>query len=115
MSNTKREPLFSDDMIQTALNLERMFHMRENDSENEADIWSRGVASGIMQSRQRYEAARAKDAELIQQLMDALEWVAAYDNGCPLPTWEKGYNNAWSIANSARAAAEAAGFKLSDE
>jgi hypothetical protein len=52
---------------------------------------------------------------LIQKLVDALEWVAAYDNGCPLPTWEKGYNNAWSIANSARAAAEAAGFKPSDE
>ena len=62
-----------------------------------------------------YEAARAKDAELIQQLVDALEWVAAYDNGCPLPTWEKGYNNAWSIANSAREAAKAAGFKHSEQ
>ena len=62
-----------------------------------------------------YEAARAKDAELIQQLVDALEWVAAYNNGCPLPTWENGYNNAWSIANSARAAAKAAGFKPSEQ
>jgi hypothetical protein len=62
-----------------------------------------------------HEKARAKDAELIQQLVDALEWVAAYDNGCPLPTWERGYNNAWSIANSARAAAKAAGFKPSDQ
>ena len=64
--------------------------------------------------RKVYEDARAKDAELIQRLVDALEWVAAYDNGCPLPTWEKGYNNAWSIANSARTAAEAAGYKPSD-
>ena len=62
-----------------------------------------------------YEAALAEDAELIQHLVDALDWVAAYDNGCPLPTWEKGYNNAWSIANSARAAAAAAGFKPSDQ
>jgi len=62
-----------------------------------------------------FAAARAKDAELIQKLVDALEWVAAYDNGCPLPTWEKGYNNAWSIANSARAAAEDAGFKPTDQ
>lgn len=68
-----------------------------------------------LQELRQVEAARAKDAELIQKLVDALEWVAAYDNGCPLPTWEKGYNNAWSIANSARAAAKAAGFKPSDE
>ena len=71
--------------------------------------------SEALQELRQVEDARAKDAELIQQLVDALEWVAAYDNGCPLPTWEKGYNNAWSIANSARAAAEAAGFKPSDE
>ena len=64
-----------------------------------------------LQELRQVEAARAKDAELIQQMVDALEWVAAYDNGCPLPTWERGYNNAWSIANSARAAAKAAGFK----
>jgi len=73
-----------------------------------------GISEALQELRQ-VEADRAKDAELIQQLMDALEWVAAYDNGCPLPTWEKGYNNAWSIANSARAAAAAAGFKPSDE
>jgi hypothetical protein len=70
--------------------------------------------SEALQELRQVEADRAKDAELIQQLVDALEWVAAYDNGCPLPTWEKGYNNAWSIANSARAAAKAAGFKPSD-
>jgi hypothetical protein len=94
MSNTKREPLLSDKDI------------------NDPKLV---IPLGAKMIRDIYEAARAKDAELIQQLMDALEWVAAYDNGCPLPTWEKGYNNAWSIANSARAAAEAAGFKPSDE
>jgi hypothetical protein len=94
MSNTKREPLVSDKDI------------------NDPKLV---IPLGAKMIRDIYEDARAKDAELIQQLMDALEWVAAYDNGCPLPTWEKGYNNAWSIANSARAAAEAAGFKPSDE
>jgi len=71
--------------------------------------------SEALQELRQVEADRVKDAELIQQLVDALEWVAAYDNGCPLPTWEKGYNNAWSIANSARAAAVAAGFKPSGQ
>ncbi len=94
MSNTKREPLVSDKDI------------------NDPKLV---IPLGAKMIRDIYEADRAKHAELIQQLMDALEWVAAYDNGCPLPTWEKGYNNAWSIANSARAAAEAAGFKPSDE
>jgi len=56
-----------------------------------------------------------KRGELIQRLVDALEWVASYDNGCPLPTWEEGYNKAWSIANEARKDANAAGFKPSDE
>lgn len=72
-----------------------------------------GISEALQELRQ-IETDRAKDAELIQMLVDALEWVAAYDNGCPLPTWERGYNNAWSIANSARAAAKAAGFKPSD-
>jgi hypothetical protein len=94
MSNTKREPLLSDKDI------------------NDPKLV---IPLGAKMIRDIYEADRAKDAELIQRLVDALEWVAAYDNGCPLPTWEKGYNNAWSIANSARAAAEAAGFKPSDE
>jgi hypothetical protein len=109
MSDTKREPLLSDEFM-----------------ENHADKWNEGVRGITIQhrtcllqgadwAREHYEAARAKDAELIQKLVDALEWVAAYDNGCPLPTWEKGYNNAWSIANSARTAAEAAGYKPSDQ
>ena len=60
------------------------------------------------------DAARAKDAELIQRLLNALEYVASYDNGCPLPTWEKGYNEAWAYANATRKEVEAAGFKVED-
>ena len=102
MSNTKREPLLSDEEI------ERYSMMYTIPSRYE-------TARALKYAKGIYEAARAKDAELIQMLVDALEWVAAYDNGCPLPTWEKGYNNAWSIANSARAAAKAAGFKPSEQ
>jgi hypothetical protein len=112
MSNTKREPLFSDDMIQTALNLERMFHMREKDSENEADIWSRGVASGIMQSRQRYEAARAKDAELIQKLVDAMAYRMSHRFG-EEQFREMYYAGGGVSPSTALAIADAAGFKPS--
>jgi hypothetical protein len=70
--------------------------------------------SEALQELRQVEADRAKDAELIQQLVDALEYVASYDNGCPLPTWEKGYNEAWAYANSARKDAEAAGYKPSE-
>jgi len=70
--------------------------------------------SEALQELRQVEADRAKDAELIQRLVDALEYVASYDNGCPLPTWEKGYNEAWAYANSARKDAEAAGYKPSD-
>jgi hypothetical protein len=103
MSN-KREPLLSDQSIRETF----MYGSLILDAEH-------GFMSGANYARHEYEDARAKDAELIQQLVDALEWVAAYDNGCPLPTWERGYNNAWSIANSARAAAKAAGFKPSEQ
>ena len=66
MSNTKREPLLSDEFM-----------------ENHADKWNEGVRGitikdraclliGADWAREHYEAARAKDAELIQQLVDAL-------------------------------------------
>jgi hypothetical protein len=63
MSNTKREPLLSDEFM-----------------ENHADKWNEGVRGITIQhrtcllqgadwAREHYEAARAKDAELIQQLV----------------------------------------------
>ena len=61
--------------------------------------------------RDEYEAKVVKDAELIQRLVNALEYVASYDNGCPLPTWEKGYDEAWAYANAVRKEADAHGFK----
>jgi glutamine synthetase adenylyltransferase len=51
MSNTKREPLLSDDTLYK---------------------WSTENILSSVRVRDTYEAARAKDAELIQQLVDAL-------------------------------------------
>lgn len=66
MSNTKREPLLSNEFMK-----------------NHADKWNEGVRGITIQhtacllqgadwAREHYEAARDKDAELIQQLVDAL-------------------------------------------
>jgi hypothetical protein len=113
------EPMLRDkaieSMVRNYVDRELSFTIMDDKFDAAMADASRAATATGEHVRDFYEAARAKDAELIQKLVDALEWVAAYDNGCPLPTWEKGYNNAWSIANSARAAAEAAGFKPSDE
>ena len=69
---------------------------------------------GAVRVNSWHEAARAKDAELIQKLVNALEYVASYDNGCPLPTWEDGYNEAWDYANAVRREAEGEGFAPED-
>ena len=53
---------------------------------------------------ERYEAARQKDGELIQRLVDALHGLQ-FDDGNVIPAYHK--------ADVAIAAAEAAGFKPS--
>ena len=66
MSNTKRQPLLSNEFM-----------------ENHADKWNEGVRGITIQhracllqgadwAREHYEAALAKDAELIQQLVDGI-------------------------------------------
>jgi hypothetical protein len=104
MSNKKREPLLSDQSIRETF----MYGSLILDVEH-------GFMSGANYARHEYEAARAKDAELIQRLLNALEYVASYDNGCPWPAWEKGYSEAWAYANTARKEVEAAGFKVEDD
>ncbi len=76
MSNTKREPLLSD-----------------------RNLWDRSAEI----VRDFYEAARAKDAELIQRLVDGLHNVATLAD---VDTDERS-----TIARNPLAAAEAAGFK----
>jgi hypothetical protein len=61
MRNTKRNPLLSDDAISEAF----LYGPFVPDALH-------GYRSGANYARDIYEAARAKDAELIQQLVDAL-------------------------------------------
>jgi hypothetical protein len=86
MSNTKREPLLSDDDIRDFC-----------DDEAEDFGIGDGPEFAAMQSiakdvRLHYEAARAKDAELIQQLVDDIA-------------------RCYCIDKRSLAAAKAAGFK----
>lgn len=91
MSNTKLEPLLGE-----ASHIDAPCQYNSN----EAWAW----ACGYDHAREAYEAARAKDAELIQRLVDAIqgEAVRCGDGFCKLST-------------EALAAAEAAGFKPTDQ
>ncbi len=95
MSNTKREPLLSDQSIRETF----MYGSLILDAEH-------GFMSGANYARHEYEDARAKDAELIQQLVDGLHNVATLAD---VDTDERS-----TIARDPLAAAEAAGFKPSD-
>ena len=92
MSNTKREPLLSDDGITKMV-------------PPEADFYDCELIGN--QVREVYESARAKDAELIQRLVDGLKhaqkFAEEYGYG-PLETAQ------WDLD-----AAEVAGFKPSDQ
>ena len=80
MSNKKREPLLSD-----------------------RDLWDKSPEK----VRDIYEAARAKDAELIQRLVDNLHAVATLAD---VDADERA-----TVARPGLELAEAAGFKPSDE
>jgi hypothetical protein len=82
MSNTKREPLLSDEDI------------------NDPKLV---IPLGAKMIRDIYEADRAKDAELIQRLVDALH-----------DSWPSHHEDAHTAYYAAVEAAEAAGFKPSD-
>jgi hypothetical protein len=101
MSNTKREPLLSDEFM-----------------ENHADKWNEGVRGITIQhraclllgadwAREHYEAARAKDAELIQMLVDDLRTLRIEFGNRVGQTTEVGV--------ASLSAAEHAGFKPSDQ
>ena len=88
MSN-KREPLLSDQSIRETF----MYGSLILDAEH-------GFMSGANYARHEYEDARAKDAELIQQLVDALH---RFDP-----------SGLFETSEVPLAAAKAAGFKPSD-
>ena len=93
MSNTKREPLLSDEEI------ERYSMMYTIPSRYE-------TARALKYAKGIYEAARAKDAELIQQLVDDLRILRIeFGNRVGQTT---------QIGIASLSAAEAAGFKPSD-
>lgn len=92
MSNTKRQPLLSDDMLK--------------DAEEVVEVSSVPVDK-LYKFREIYEAARAKDAELIQQLVNALQNAHDRHNGV-------GGTMYISEEHKALSAAKAAGFKPSD-
>ncbi len=107
MKNTKPEPLLSDDAISEAF----LYGPLVVDALH-------GYLSGANYARDTYEAARAKDAELIQQLVDACRTAyraidALNDSGMGPLTSIEGVR-AMSDTVDAVDAAEAAGFKPSD-
>lgn len=92
--STKREPLLSDEQIATKCNF--MCYPHES------------IAVRLCTSlRDMYEAARAKDAELIQRLVDDIAMLQA------VFATEAGYETRWG--DDGLAAANEAGFKPSDQ
>src|SRR5690606_5997229 len=66
---------------------------------------------GIIRSERRdYEAQIDKDRALIQTLVNALDRTEDLDNGCPLPTWQKGYDEMCDMRSNALDAAKEQGF-----
>ena len=59
--------------------------------------------------------ARAKDRALIQTLVNALVQTEALDNGCPLPTWQRGYDEMCDMRSNALDAAKEQGFTPTEE
>ncbi len=57
-----------------------------------------------------YEAQITKDRALIQTLVNALDSTEDLDNGCPLPTWQKGYEEMCDMRSNALDAAKEQGF-----
>jgi hypothetical protein len=89
MSNTKRKPLLSENQV-FGKPLDGL-----DEGMNRSEIY------------EAYEAARAKDAELIQQLLDGLHKVATLAD---VDTDDRS-----TIARDPLYAAEAAGYKPSDQ
>ena len=112
----KREPLLSDDAI-----MDMWYFGDPNDTKNLDVPIDDAVPDdyyewGGKDARDFYEAARAKDAELIQRLVDALEGLVylefCNDEGLSsgAPT-SKDWKNAFDKAQQQIDAAAAAGYK----
>ena len=101
MSNTKREPLLSDELIELFNERQHIKCVGKWDMTEDASFhFTNGHLAGIKEMHIIYEAALAKDAELIQQLFDALYAEQFVPSLGPSP-----------LTKPANAAAAAAGFK----
>ena len=65
----KAPKVLTDDMVNTVVNLEKKLHLRENGSDKEADIWARGVMSGMIQARDNGYLAPAAGLT-VEEFMD---------------------------------------------
>lgn len=95
--STKREPLLSDEET-----IDLMMQPR-------GDKFT--TLNSSLNIRDFYEAARAKDTELIQQLVDALHIATRYNH---YKTFPEEWHNSIKIWNRAMEDADAAGFKPSE-
>lgn len=101
MSNTTRPPLLSDDEMQgVALGYYTKEHVKKYHSAKE--MYNASYVA-VHKIRDFYEAARAKDAELIQRLVDGLKHAQKFAE-------EYGYGPLETVQWDLDAAA-AAGFK----
>lgn len=108
MSNTKREPMLSEDQIEL-LN-EKQYNKCFEEWDLTEDVsfhFTNGHLAGMREMELIYEAARAKDAELIQMLVDDLRLLRIEFGNRVGQTTE--------IGIASLSAAEADGFKPSDQ
>jgi hypothetical protein len=101
MSNKKQEPLLSDEELM------ELTYVKEDGRRPSEQV------------RDFYEDTRAKDAELIQQMLDVLrktlDPLAFSYQQARLPITEHEFRKTYKLANDILNAAEAAGFKPSDQ
>ena len=101
----------------TTLNMEDPL-LTDQQIENGIDWTPRSQSARAMTPhavRAFYEAQITKDRALIQALLNALDSTEALDNGCPLPTWQKGYDKMCEERSSAISMAKEQGFKPTEE
>jgi hypothetical protein len=110
MSTKEREPLLSDEQMEGMLLTDEVC-IKVQDARMLSIKTGYGLALGASLVRDFYEAARAKDAELIQQLVDALHIASRYEHYKSFPERWHGSIGEW---NKAIAAAKGAGFTPSE-
>lgn len=69
-----------------------------------------GIAFMQGYERRDYEDQITRYRTLIQTLVNALDSTEDLDNGCPLPTWQKGYDEMCDMRSNALDAAKENGF-----